>query len=93
MKISDKAELIKVIFKDPTRAPGENEVEKWINKNDSINDVIKIGLLAFNIDPKANKNLLYKSKRLNPEKTIKSYYISNNAILYLVPGEIKGGFI
>ena len=90
-RISEKAELIKVIFKDPTRAPGENEVEKWINKNDTVADVIKTGLSAFNIDPSANKNLLFKSKRLNPEKSIETYDIDNNAILYLVPGEIEGG--
>ena len=83
--------MIKVRFKDPQLPPGQNVREKYININGTVFQAINAARDAFNIPVVVPIALLFKGRRMNPSNNLSSYSIEENAILMIVPDQIKGG--
>jgi hypothetical protein len=89
---SDNIEkMIKVRFKDPQLPPDQNIREKYININETVFQAINAARDAFNIPEVVPIALLFKGRRMNPSNNLSSYDIKQNAILMIVPDQIKGG--
>ena len=83
--------MMKVRFKDPQLPPEQNLREKYININGTVFQAINAARDAFNIPEVVPIALLFKGRRMNPSNTLSSYGIEENAILMIVPDQIKGG--
>ncbi|MHA1449653.1 MAG: hypothetical protein ACTSP4_09565 [Candidatus Hodarchaeales archaeon] len=83
--------LIKVKFKDPQLPPDKNLREKYINLNGLVFHAVVKAREAFDIPETVPIALLYKGKRLNPDSIINGYGIKEQALLMIVPDQIKGG--
>ncbi len=83
--------MIKVRFKDPQLPPDQNIREKYININGTVFQAIIAARDAFNIPEVVPIALLFKGRRMNPSNNLSSYGIEQNAILMIVPDQIKGG--
>lgn len=83
--------MVKVRFKDPQLPPDQNVREKYINLNGSVFQAIGAARDAFNIPEVVPIALLYKGRRMNPSNSLSSYNIEENAMLMIVPDQIKGG--
>ncbi|MHA1940337.1 MAG: hypothetical protein ACXACP_01035 [Candidatus Hodarchaeales archaeon] len=89
---SDSIErMIKVRFKDPQLPPDQNIREKYININGSVFQAITAARDAFNIPEVVPIALLFKGRRMNPSSNLTTYNIEENALLMIVPDQIKGG--
>ena len=89
---SDSIErMIKVRFKDPQLPPDQNIREKYININGTVFQAITAARDAFNIPEVVPIALLFKGRRMNPSNNLVSYNIEENALLMIVPDQIKGG--
>ena len=83
--------MIKIRFKDPQLPPDQNIREKYININGTVFQAITAARDAFNIPEVVPIALLFKGRRMNPSNNLSSYGIEQNAILMIVPDQIKGG--
>ena len=83
--------MIKVRFKDPQLPPDQNIREKYINLDGNVFQAITAARDAFNIPEVVPIALLFKGRRMNPSNNLTSYGIEQNAILMIVPDQIKGG--
>ena len=88
---SDIEKMIKIRFKDPQLPPDQNIREKYININGTVFQAITAARDAFNIPEVVPIALLFKGRRMNPSNNLSSYGIEQNAILMIVPDQIKGG--
>ncbi|MFX0173670.1 MAG: hypothetical protein ACFE9L_17410 [Candidatus Hodarchaeota archaeon] len=87
----DIEKMIKVRFKDPQLPPDQNIREKYININGTVFQAINVARDAFNIPEVVPIALLFKGRRMNPSNNLSSYDVEENAILMIVPDQIKGG--
>ncbi len=83
--------MIKVRFKDPQLPPDQNIREKYINSNGTVFTAINAARDAFNIPEVVPIALLFKGRRMNPSSNLASYGIEKDALLMIVPDQIKGG--
>ena len=83
--------MIKVRFKDPQLPPDQNIREKYINMNGPVFHAITAARDAFNIPEVVPIALLFKGRRMNPSSNLTTYNIEENALLMIVPDQIKGG--
>lgn len=83
--------MIKVRFKDPQLPPDQNIREKYINANGTVFQAINAARDAFNIPEVVPIALLFKGRRMNPSSNISTYGIMQDAMLMIVPDQIKGG--
>ena len=83
--------MIKVRFKDPQLPPDQNIREKYINMNGPVFQAITAARDAFNIPEVVPIALLFKGRRMNPSSNLTTYNIEENALLMIVPDQIKGG--
>ena len=83
--------MIKVRFKDPQLPPDQNIREKYINANGTVFQAINAARDAFNIPEVVPIALLFKGRRMNPSSNISTYGIIQDALLMIVPDQIKGG--
>ncbi|MFX0209738.1 MAG: hypothetical protein ACFFDT_27400 [Candidatus Hodarchaeota archaeon] len=88
---NDIERMIKVRFKDPQLPPDQNIREKYVNINGTVFQAINAARDAFNIPEVVPIALLFKGRRMNPSNNLSSYDIEQNAILMIVPDQIKGG--
>ncbi len=85
--------LIKLRLKDPQLPAGENIREKFLNLNGTVYEALTGAREAFNIPINVPIALLYKGRRMNPSQTLNEYGVTDNALLLIVPDQIKGGII
>ena len=83
--------MIKVRFKDPQLPPDQNIREKYINVNGTVFQAINAARDAFNIPEVVPIALLFKGRRMNPSSNLSNYGIQQDALLMIVPDQIKGG--
>ena len=83
--------MIKVRFKDPQLPPDQNIREKYINSNGTVFTAINAARDAFSIPEVVPIALLFKGRRMNPSSNLSSYGIEQDALLMIVPDQIKGG--
>ncbi|MHA1215267.1 MAG: hypothetical protein ACTSPG_08205 [Candidatus Hodarchaeales archaeon] len=88
---SNIEKMIKVRFKDPQLPPDQNVREKYVNINGTVYQALNAARDAFNIPEVVPIALLFKGRRMNPSNSLSSYNIEENAILMIVPDQIKGG--
>ncbi|MHA2243402.1 MAG: hypothetical protein ACXADY_00375 [Candidatus Hodarchaeales archaeon] len=87
----DIEKMMKIRFKDPQLPPDQNIREKYVNINGTVFQAITAARDAFNIPEVVPIALLFKGRRMNPSNNLSSYEIEPNAILMIVPDQIKGG--
>ena len=83
--------MIRVRFKDPQLPPDQNIREKYINANGTVFQAINAARDAFSIPEVVPIALLFKGRRMNPSNNLSNYNIKQDALLMIVPDQIKGG--
>ncbi|MHA1917643.1 MAG: hypothetical protein ACTSUV_04950 [Candidatus Ranarchaeia archaeon] len=87
-----KEHLVKVYFKDPQLPPGQNQRERYVNGSATISEIIEDAKVAFSLPVSMKIAFLFKGRKLNPQKKLADYSISESSVLMIVPDRIIGGY-